>query len=104
MGTRAFADQQTQDRNINFAQQGLAQALRPLLSNPITNGSILESVDLINGDTTIDHKLNRELQGWLVVRQRADADIYDKQDSNSRKDVTLVLTSSAAVTVDIYVF
>jgi len=81
-----------------------ASQLNPLLTNPALQGNILKSVVLASGDNTINHKLGRKLQGWIIVRQRASASMYDKQDSNARPELTLVLNASAAVTVDIYVF
>ena len=48
--------------------------------------------------------LQRPLQGWYIVRQRALASIYDTQDSNQNPSLTLNLTSNAVVSVDIAVF
>lgn len=56
------------------------------------------------GSNTIQHKLDRKLQGWVFVRKGAAAEVYDTQDTNTTPDRTLVLVSDAAVTVNIYVF
>jgi len=81
-----------------------AQQINPLLSNPLNNGIILKNVPLVEGKNVINHKLGRTLQGWIMTRVRASATFYDAQDSNSSPQLTLVLYSSAAVTVDIGVF
>jgi len=102
--TRAFWSQLSGNRDVQFAQQSQASALQPLLRNPITNGIILEKVALLVGSNTIQHKLDRKLQGWVLVRKGAAADVYDTQDTNTTPDRTLVLVSDAVVTVNIYVF
>lgn len=105
MSIRAIPNQQTNDRNLGSAQQYLSQALSPLLRNPLTNGSILSSVSLTTGDNTIPHGLGRALQGWSIVRMRANfSQIYDKQDTNSSPQNNLILNASADVVADIYVF
>lgn len=78
--------------------------LNPLLAAPLSNGILLERVSLASGANVINHKLGRKLKGWFITRLRASATVYDTQDSNARPQLTLNLTSSAAVTVDIYVF
>lgn len=95
---------QTTDRVIGQIQSNIITPLNLILSNPITDGILLQNVTLSSGDNSINHKLGRKLQGWFIVRQRASASIYDKQDSNSLPDKTLSLNASAQVTVDLYVF
>lgn len=94
----------TQDELINRIQDNTTKAVNQLSSNSLTSGSIVSSVSLSSGDNTINHKLGKTLTGWFIVRQRGSASIYDKQDSNKTPAQTLVLNSSAAVVVDIYVF
>lgn len=95
-----------QDPNKNFMlqQNSWARVLNPILIKPQNSSSILQSVSLVTGANVINHKLGQPLQGWNIVRQRAAASIYDEQDSNPRPNLTLVLVSSADVSVDIEVF
>lgn len=81
-----------------------AAQLNPILALPISRGLILSKVALVSGSNTINHLLSRKLQGWFLVRQRASATIYDTQDSNLSPEITLLLTASGNVTVDIFVF
>ena len=94
----------TTDRIINMVQDNIANVLEPLSSNPLMSGLILTSVVLKTGSNTVNHKLGRKLRGWFIVRQRSAASIYDNQDSNTLNAVSLILVSSANVTVDLYVF
>lgn len=90
--------------DISLMQTKWASILNVLLKNPSLKSSILKSVSLASGSNTINHQLGRALTGWRIVRQRASATIYDTQDSNSYPDLTLLLTASGAVVVDIEVF
>jgi len=78
--------------------------INPIINRPQNSSTILKSVVLASGDNIIPHTLNRALQGWNIVRIRAAATIYDKQDDNDNPTVSLVLNSSAAVTIDLEVF
>jgi hypothetical protein len=75
--------------------------LDPILANPINDVSILENVKLINGVTVVNHKLGRVQQGWFLTDIQGGATIYRSTPFNN---LTLTLTSSAAVTVNIGVF
>lgn len=95
---------QTDDRKVNQLQQNLKQALDPLLQNPLLNGYIISDIDLATGDNIISHGLNRPLQGWVQVLADAGVTLYDKQSENTTPSSTLVLNSSGAATVSLYVF
>lgn len=91
-------------RTVNQLQQNIINAVNPVITNPLTQGTILTGQQLSPGSNTINTGINRTLQGWIIVRQRAAATIFDTQDSNPTPTKTLRLNSSAAVSVDIYVF
>lgn len=101
---RSFNKVQTTDRIVNQLQDNIGNALNPILKNPQVDGYILSKVSLVSGANTINHGLDRPLLGWFIVRQRALAQIYDAQDSNTTPTKTLVLYSNVSVVVDIYVF
>ncbi len=81
-----------------------AKQLNPLLALLPCQGQLLPSIVLINGTTSINHKLGRTLIGWFLTRVRGSATIYDAQDTNPLSDKTLLLVSNAGITVDIWVF
>lgn len=101
---------QTTDRVMNQLQDNIANLLEPTATtvqdSVLLNGKILTKLDLSASSNTIKHTLGRTLKGWFIVRQRAAATIYDTQDTLTAQEQTVILklTSSAAVTVDIYVF
>lgn len=92
------------NKNMSMMQTTWASQLNPLLSNPLSNGLVLQNLQLITGSNVVNHLLGRKLQGWVIIRQRGPATFYDTQDGNTMPNLTLYLTSSAAVSVDLYVF
>ncbi len=95
---------QSSSQELSLMQTSWAKEINPLLTNPMLQGSLIRNVTLAVGDNEVNHKLGRKLQGWTLVRKRAAAEIYDKQDSSIMPHLTLSLTSDAVVTVDLYVF
>lgn len=93
-------------RNLNLPQMTStwANAIDPVINNPINSASVLKSISLKAGANSVNHLLGAPLQGWLVCRQRASASFYDTQDSNPTPQLTLNLVSSAPVVVDIVVW
>lgn len=78
-----------------------ASILNPVVANPTNNVAMLVDIVLINGSTTINHKLGRMMQGWFLVDVNGAATIYRSKPMN---DKTLTLTSDANVTVSLGVF
>lgn len=100
----ALPKYKSDDQSLTLMQSAWASQLDPVIELPTNNGLILKQVRLIIGSNIVNTRLSRNLQGWYIVRQRGLASIYDTQDSNSQPNLTLLLTSSANVTVDIFVF
>jgi len=95
---------QSEDQSVNMLQTTWSSALNPLLANPLSSMVVLKDIVLAIGSNTINHLLNRTLQGWIVVRQNGVANLYDDQAANPLQNKTLILISDAAVTVNLIVF
>ena len=95
---------QSTDQAFNLFQDRLNTVLNPILNNELNMGNILTKVSLASGANIINHGLGRTLVGWFPVRVRANATIYDTQDTNTTPQLTLLLTASAAVVVDLFIF
>lgn len=95
---------QTNIKELSLLETQWASQINPFLLNPSLQSIILKNVSLINGTTTVNHRLGRKLQGWRLIRVRAAATIHDNQDTNQMQDKTLVLVSNASVIVDLEVF
>lgn len=89
---------------LPLMQTQWASQIEPVLNAPIVNGILLQNQVLTSGTNSINHKLGRKLIGWVPVRVRASATLFDTQDSNQTPQLTLQLTASADVVVDIWVF
>lgn len=74
--------------------------LTPISKVLLLDGTRLKDVVLAIGSNRIEHNLKRPIEGWFITRKNAAADVYET-DATS---LTLSLTSSAAVTVDIWVY
>ncbi len=94
----------TSTPDLSTVQQNLVRTLNPIFNTPTLGGNLLTNISLVSGVNNINHGLGRTLNGWQIVRQRANANIWDSQDNNKTPTLTLTLNSSAAVTCDIYVF
>lgn len=99
-----FSKIQSPDKILNRVQDDLSRVLNPVLANPILSYNRLVNVSLVDGTTVIPHGLGRTLVGWELSRVRGPATIYDLQDANSTPDANLILVSSAAVSVDLYLY
>lgn len=112
----ALASFNTKIQEFALMQSSWSSTLNPLITklsdvvnddlfNPsLLSANLLTAVALKTGDNRVQHKLGKKLTGWIIIRKRANANIYDKQDSEPRKEVFLALNTSADVTVDLYVF
>lgn len=94
---------QSDSQEMTLMQTKWAQQIEGVLRDS-NSPVVLESVSLLTGDNVINHRLGRKLSGWRLIRIRAAATVYDKQDTNQMPALTLVLNTSAPVIVDIEVF
>lgn len=102
---KKFKKLEIEDQVLSRMQDNVDQAISQLPSTEILQGRLVKGVSLQSASTVkVSHKLNRPPLGWIVVRQRASAIIWDAQDSNSNPSLTLDLNCSADVTVDLWVF
>jgi hypothetical protein len=85
-------------------QEYVGRCISAIISSQVLDGTLLQNVSLKSGLNEVAHKLGRKPQGWIIVRKRANANIWDEQDSNSKSKLTLRLQASAAVKVDLWVF
>lgn len=84
-------------------QSKWAAIIDPVITNPICNGIQLTSIKLSAGVNTINHKLGRKCQGYIVTSiYEASSEIYRMP--SQMPELTLVLSSTDECTIDIYTF
>lgn len=96
----------TDDVDLEAIQDNIADALQPLLNNPLINGGVLLApVALTTATSEVAHGLGRTLRGWVVVDKDANARIWRvASPANPNSARTIRLTASSAVNVTLYVF
>lgn len=77
--------------------------LDPVVASPIPQGRQVAALKLSTGPNVIQHKLGREYVGWFLVDKDGVADVY-ADSHNSAKATSIVLVSSAPVTVSFWIF
>jgi len=85
-------------------QENTSNALAPLQNSAILDGVLLKEVSLVSGTNYVSHKLRRKIQGWAIVRKRANVDVWDDQDNNVNKTTSLKLETSGDVVIDLWIF
>lgn len=78
-----------------------AQSLNPVLANPLLSGKVLGPITLVSGVNIVNHGLGRLMQGWFTTDKNASQTYYRSSPLN---DKTLILTSTGAVTVMLWVY
>lgn len=96
------------DYAVNRIQDNIEQAFEPVTRSEILQGVLTSSVQLKTGqDNLVEHKLGREVRGYLVIAKSASATVCDKlldATDNTNKKLFLNLQSSADVTVRLWIF
>ncbi len=102
---KAFKTISSDDKNITKLQSNISASLDSIVKSPIIDGVLIKNVLLDSTQVNeISHKLDRIPQGYVITRQRAQADIWDSQDTNTNASKTFLLECSANVYVDIWFF
>jgi hypothetical protein len=92
----------TTDQILMRLQDAIGESLASLLSVPLLS-QVTVSVSLSTSPTAVAHGLGRPVQGWLVVRKNAAADVYEG-DVSIAPNKTINLVASASVDVTILFF
>ena len=93
------------DRIVNQLQDNISNAFEFLLKDLFFEQVQIKQIKLTAGqDNIVNHKLGRQLIGWLTTRKRGEADIWDLQDTNTMPHLTLILRTSQDVVVDLRVY
>ena len=84
-------------------QANLISFLQQFFELPVLSGVTIQNVPLVAGmDNLINHKLGKAIQGWMVIRKNAAADVYEQPVALPSKQINL--HTSADCTVSLYIF
>lgn len=89
------------DVPFQLMQNAWATQINPVLGNPLLKGNLLRGLALNTGANVINHLLSRKQQGWVLTDATGTATLYRSAPFNT---LTLELTASAPITVDLLVY
>lgn len=103
MAITPFRRVRCDDKNLTDVQNAVGFVFQDIVSRRVLDGQIIKDVE-INGSLSVDHKLGRVPNGYIVIFKDANVDIWDAQDSNIIPASTLDLVSSGPATISLWVF
>lgn len=96
---------QFEDEKLNRFQDQCAALFGQLNKLPFFDGVLLQKVSLTTTPTALLHGLGKQPSGFIVVRNRGPAIIYDAQDTYAGdKTLYFNLIASAPTVADVWIF
>lgn len=91
--------------HLSQIQDNIDLSLSQVSNSPFFSG-VFVVTDLVAGgaDNTINHGLDRKVQGWTIVSKNAQADLWESPTVNKLPNKQIILRTSNAVTVKLYLF
>lgn len=102
MAIKPFRKINTSDADLMRVQDSVRDTFASIAQCVLLSGNIVQT-NLATGLNDVAHGLNRNINGWFIVRQDAQAAIWEPAESNTPSK-TVTLESTAAVRVTIYFF
>lgn len=102
MSVKPFRPINVKDPDLMRVQDSVKETFSSLVRSPILNSNSVVAA-LTTSPVEVSHGLNRNIQGWFIIRQNAQAAIWEPSASDT-PNKTVTLEASAAVTVTIYFF
>ena len=94
----------TDDPVIEELQDNAEPIMRHIEKAFSLNGVLRKKETILTAPTNITHGLGRAPIGFVVIRRRGNASVWDLQDDNTNVTKTLTLIASADVEVDVWIF
>ena len=99
----AFRAIRTAVKDIQRLQDALSKVFNAIQKKEILDGRLINSVALTtSGPAEIEHGLRKPIRGWIIVEKNANAIVYSSV--STTPNATLILNTTANVTVDLWVF
>jgi hypothetical protein len=102
---RVFRKIFTEDPLQQRLQDSIAQSFAQFEKLPQLDSVIVKNIALSAAvDNAVEHKLGREIIGWQIIRQNANAVVYESPTVNTTPSSFVILRASATCTVTILFF
>lgn len=100
MKLKPFLKLKIMERTVDQFQSNVEKFLRQLTPNIFLKGVLIEDVSVTTAATTINHKLGKQPQGWLILDQDTNATVW----RTSWDSESITLDTSANCTITLWVF
>lgn len=102
ISSRAFVKSAVAEVDLAVArvQEAARDSLQRVIDGGLLKGRLVQNVTIGTSATQVSHGLGRKPVGWFVVDNTVSCDLY----RTAWDDRTITLTSSASVTISIWVF
>lgn len=105
MSLAAFRKLVTGVPAIDRIQDAIGDSVRSIQACPLIDGVLIRDVNILAAAfKQVEHGLNREPHGYLVVSRNVNAVVWDDQSNNELSSRCLKLRASVDVTVSLWVF
>jgi len=92
------------NRELETVARYLSDSVDQILRTPILNGRLVENVVMVAGTPIdIEHKLQRDYRGWIIVRKNEESSISELP-TQQFPGSFIKLISTAGVTASFWVF
>jgi hypothetical protein len=88
---------------VDTALEHVHQAITRLSSAPLLDAQIIDGLSVAANTVRVPHTLGRPLRGWMVIRDKVDAKIYEAASQPTPK-TDLYLSSTGTGNFSILVF
>jgi hypothetical protein len=89
-----------ESQEVAGLQTRLLEFFAQFTNNPLLDGVLLTNISLSSTAKTVEHKLGRPHQGWIITKIDANANVWETESSKS----FIKLTATTNVVVDLWVF
>ena len=90
--------------DLIVVQDRLEVVIDAFTRNPVNDSVLLEEIEIGTSTTLVPHKLSRASRGYFIVKQDANATIWQDTTVTNNLELFIPLVASAAVTVSLVVF
>lgn len=88
-------------KDLDLMQAKWKSILDPVLAKAFLSGQILSSIKIVSGSNVINHRLGRQMQGWILSDIDSNVQVFRSAPFN---DLTLTLTSNGSAVLNLLVF
>jgi|SRR6187399_736717 len=90
---------------VNRLQDNVSDSFKPILSNKLLDGTIVQVSLQTNVDQNVAHGLGRPYVGFIpILKNQPNIDIWLSNRENNQKDKIIIINSTGNVQASIYFF